>query len=72
MWEGYRTAEEQEELFNEKVQSYRKEGYFRAKAERFTKEWVALPGTSEHQLGLAVDINADKIQSTNEGVCMAC
>lgn len=25
--------------------------------------WVAVPGTSEHELGLAVDINADKIHS---------
>lgn len=31
-------------------------------------EWVALPGTSEHQLGIAVDINADKTRSTNDEV----
>lgn len=66
--EGYRTAEEQEEIYNEKVQAYRNEGYLRAGAERIAKEWVALPGTSEHQLGIAVDINADKTQSTNEEV----
>ena len=66
--EGYRTATEQEKIFDEKVQAYRSEGYFRAKAERMAKEWVALPGTSEHQLGIAVDINADKTQSTNDEV----
>lgn len=31
-------------------------------------EWVAAPGTSEHQLGIAVDINADKTKSTNDEV----
>jgi len=31
-------------------------------------QWVAIPGTCEHELGLAVDINADKEQSSNEEV----
>ena len=35
---------------------------------RSAKEWAAVPGTSEHQLGIAVDINADKTQSTNDEV----
>lgn len=66
--EGYRTAEEREDIFRDKVFAYRKEGYSKARAERLAKEWVALPGTSEHQLGLAVDINADKEHSDNEEV----
>ena len=32
------------------------------------EQWVAIPGTSEHELGLAVDINADKERSSNEEV----
>ncbi len=32
------------------------------------EEWVAVPGTSEHQLGIAVDINADKERCENEDV----
>lgn len=66
--EGYRTAEEQEKTFNEKVQAYINEGYSKARAEKTAKEWVALLGTSEHQLGIAVDINADKTRSTNDEV----
>lgn len=66
--EGYRTGEEQEDIFRDKVFAYRKEGYSRSRAEKLAKEWVALPGTSEHQLGLAVDINADKGHSDNEEV----
>ena len=57
--EGYRTAEEQQEILDDKIQSYINQGYSQVKAERTAKEWVALPGTSEHQLGIAVDINAD-------------
>lgn len=66
--EGYRTEAEQQAMFDEKVQAYRSEGYSRARAERTAEEWVALPGTSEHQLGIAVDINADKEKCSNEEV----
>ena len=66
--EGYRTEEEQQAIFGEKVQAYINEGYSRSRAERTAKEWVALPGTSEHQLGIAVDINADKSKCSNEEV----
>ncbi len=66
--EGYRTAEEQQEILNEKIQIYINQGYSRSRAERTAKEWVALPGASEHQLGIAVDINADKSKSSNDEV----
>ena len=66
--EGYRTEKEQQALYDEKVQAYINEGYSRSRAERTAKEWVALPGTSEHQLGIAVDINADKSKCSNNEV----
>ena len=66
--EGYRTEEEQQAIFDEKVQAYINEGYSRSRAERTAKEWVALPGTSEHQLVIAVDINADKSKCSNDEV----
>ena len=66
--EGYRTAEEQQEILDEKIQIYINQGYSQSRAERTAKEWVALPGTSEHQLGIAVDINADKSKCSNEEV----
>lgn len=66
--EGYRTAEEQQEILDDKIQSYINQGYSQVKAERTAKEWVALPGTSEHQLGIALDINADKSKCSNEDV----
>ena len=66
--EGYRTEEEQQEILDDKIQAYINEGYSQWRAERNAKEWVALPGTSEHQLGIAVDINADKSKCTNDDV----
>lgn len=56
--EGYRSRERQQELLDEKTQEYEKEGYSHSKALNAAKETVAEPGTSEHELGLSVDINA--------------
>lgn len=66
--EGYRTAEEQQALLTEKIEAYLDEGYDEDEATELAKEWVAVPGYSEHQIGLAVDINADESMSTNEEV----
>lgn len=65
---GFRTQEKQQSLLDEKVEVYQAEGRSETDARRFAEEWVAIPGTSEHQLGLAVDINADKTKSTNDEV----
>ena len=53
---SYRTQAKQEELFQNKVQRLLAEGYGRTEAEEQAAMWVARPGTSEHQAGLAVDI----------------
>lgn len=66
--DGYRTWETQQGLLDEKIEAYKNEGYSDEEAEEKAKQWVALPGTSEHQLGLAVDINADTSQSTRDEV----
>ncbi len=53
---GYRTHATQVTLYNNKVNKLIKQGYSRAEAEIEAAKHVAVPGTSEHQLGLAVDI----------------
>ncbi len=53
---SFRTRDKQEELFQNKVQTLLAEGYGRTEAEEQAAMWVARPGTSEHQAGLAVDI----------------
>lgn len=66
--DGFRTWETQQRLLDEKIDFYKNEGYSLEEAEEKAKQWVALPGTSEHQLGLAVDINADTSKSTRDEV----
>ncbi len=65
---GYRTWEEQRRLLDEKTQAFQYEGHSRKQAKKLALQWVALPGTSEHQLGLAVDINADTEISASDDV----
>ena len=66
--DGYRTAEEQQQILDDKITAYRSEGYTKHMAEETAMEWGALPGTSEHQLGLAVDINADTSKCSRDDV----
>ncbi len=60
---GFRTAEKQQSLMDEKIASLEAEGLSAPEAQKEAETWVAIPGTSEHQLGSAVDINADGIHS---------
>ncbi len=53
---SYRTNNKQTTLYNNKVNKYIAQGYSRTLAEEKAGMWVARPGTSEHQLGLALDI----------------
>lgn len=48
---GYRTMEEQEDIYEKS----RKEN-----GEEFTRKYVALPGCSEHQTGLAIDLGLNQ------------
>ena len=57
--EGYRTTFDQKKIMDERIWSYIKQGYSIKKAGDLAREYVATPGTSEHQLGICVDINAD-------------
>ena len=52
----YRTIKYQQGLFNRKTNEYLKMGYTDEAAKEEAAKWVAIPGTSEHNLGLAADI----------------
>lgn len=56
---GYRSEEEQKQLLIKKIGELRNEGFSDNKARAEALRWVSMPGTSEHQLGFAVDINAE-------------
>lgn len=64
---SYRTHAYQEGLFQKKVNYYLDKGYEQEEAVRLAGTVIAVPGTSEHQLGLAVDIIDTRSWNLNEG-----
>lgn len=61
---AYRSTSTQKAIWNNRIQRYRNQGYSKEGAEEKTALEVAVPGTSEHHLGLAVDISAgDKVDA---------
>ena len=65
---GYRTTEEQQALMDDKIETLIAQGSSRSEAKTEALKWVAAAGYSEHQTGLAVDINADGVHSTGQQV----
>lgn len=53
---GYRSKKEQEAIYKKSIKE---------KGLAFTKKYVALPGSSEHETGLAVDLTYDKNELDN-------
>jgi len=62
----YRSEEKQQKLFEKKVAQYERKGYDHDKAYDLASETVAIPGTSEHQVGLAFDFGVPENQMLNE------
>lgn len=54
---AYRSYEKQEKLFNDKVNYYVEKGNSKEEAEKLAQTVVQRPEQSEHNLGLAVDLN---------------
>lgn len=53
---AYRSIEKQQQLFDSSVQRYMAQGMTEEEAYAQTATETAIPGTSEHQTGLAADI----------------
>ena len=64
---SYRDHEKQVQLFDEEVQKYIAQGYSKQKARKKAGTAVAIPGTSEHELGLALDVVDKYYQLLDEG-----
>lgn len=54
---AYRSVKRQKELFDNSVNKYLKKGKTQEEAEKLTEEYINRPGSSDHNLGLAVDFN---------------
>lgn len=63
---SYRTNAKQKQLYNNKIKEYKRLGYNNAEAEELASYWVAIPGTGEHETGLAVDIVSKNYQILDE------
>ena len=55
---GYRTGAEQEQIMESKVDELLRQGWPEKAARKEARRTVARPGYSEHELGMAVDINS--------------
>ncbi|HIT34737.1 MAG TPA: D-alanyl-D-alanine carboxypeptidase family protein [Candidatus Faecousia intestinigallinarum] len=63
---SFRTQDDQEYLYNNKINRLIAQGYSEEEAPSEAAKVVAVPGTSEHQLGLALDIVDESYQLLNE------
>ena len=63
---SYRTNAKQQKLYNNKVREYKRWGCSSEEAEELASYWVAIPGTGEHETGLAVDIVSENYQILDE------
>lgn len=63
----YRDYERQIYLFNRKVKGYMKKKMSYLESYRITAQAVTIPGASEHQAGLALDITSDSYSTLTQG-----
>lgn len=63
---AYRTIDKQEDLFNQEIAIWKSKGLTEEQAYNKAKTSVLPPGTSEHNLGLAVDICSYEHQTLDE------
>lgn len=63
----YRDMERQVYLFDKHIKAYMKQGMSYMDAYALTSQAVTVPGASEHQIGLALDIVCDSYIYLNEG-----
>lgn len=62
---AYRSRELQKKLYDNRVQRCLDAGYSQAGARKEAARWVAVPGTSEHETGLALDLVSASYQLLN-------
>lgn len=63
----YRDISRQEILFNRKIKMHMGNGYSYLEAYKMASQIVTVPGASEHQIGLALDIISNDYTSLDEG-----
>jgi zinc D-Ala-D-Ala carboxypeptidase len=59
IYSAYRNKETQQELLNKEINDYKDLGHSKKEATSLAEKWVAPPSYSEHETGLALDINSE-------------
>ena len=63
----YRTSDHQEDNFNDRIKSYMRQGLSYMDAYKATSRVITVPGCSEHEVGLALDITSDTFIPLKQG-----
>lgn len=63
----YRTFDRQESNFNKKIKLYMRQGLSYMEAFKVTSQVVTVPGCSEHEVGLALDITSETYLDLTQG-----
>lgn len=63
----YRTSDHQEDNFNDRIRSYMRQGLSYMEAYKTTSRVITVPGCSEHEVGLALDITSDSYIPLEQG-----
>lgn len=63
----YRTFDRQESNFNVRIRSYMKQGLSYMEAYKVTSQVITVPGCSEHEVGLALDITCESYLELSQG-----
>lgn len=63
----YRTSDHQESNFNDRIKQYMRQGLSYMEAYKRTSQVITVPGCSEHEVGLALDITSDTYQPLKQG-----
>ena len=64
---SFREWDKQQQLMDDKIAEYKAAGNSDEDARKLAEEWVAIPGTSEHQIGLGLDISSDPSTGQDAG-----
>lgn len=63
----YRTFDRQESNFNERIREYMQKGLSYMEAYKVTSQVITVPGCSEHEVGLALDITCESYRDLTQG-----
>lgn len=65
---SYRSVSDQQTVFDNSVKEHLNNGSSQKEAEKLTREYITVPGTSEHHTGLAIDVIDENWSKEGKGL----